>query len=81
MIAWTGIEHFVVGRFEDPPADDEPDDMQVCCLQLGLHLFLAKVCVVTSEVKLVCTSFSSIIYSGWLEQALMFLLLCLFLTV
>ena len=50
MIAWTGIEHFVVGRFEDPPADDEPDDMQVCCLQLGLHLFLAKVCVVTSFI-------------------------------
>lgn len=32
MIAWTGIEHFVVGRFEDPPADDERDDMQVCSL-------------------------------------------------
>ncbi|CAO2162246.1 unnamed protein product [Urochloa humidicola] len=28
MIAWTGIEHFVAGRFEDPPAADEPDDMQ-----------------------------------------------------
>lgn len=32
MIAWTGIEHFVAGRFEDPPVDDEPDDMQVCSL-------------------------------------------------
>jgi N6-L-threonylcarbamoyladenine synthase len=32
MIAWTGIEHFVAGRFEDPPAADEPDDMQVCSL-------------------------------------------------
>ncbi|GJN05488.1 hypothetical protein PR202_ga23117 [Eleusine coracana subsp. coracana] len=28
MIAWTGIEHFVAGRFENPPAADEPDDMQ-----------------------------------------------------
>ncbi|KAK3160661.1 hypothetical protein QOZ80_1BG0062660 [Eleusine coracana subsp. coracana] len=28
MIAWTGIEHFVAGRFENPPAFDEPDDMQ-----------------------------------------------------
>lgn len=28
MIAWTGIEHFVAGRFDDPPAADEPDDMQ-----------------------------------------------------
>lgn len=28
MIAWTGIEHFVAGRFEDPPAADESDDMQ-----------------------------------------------------
>ncbi|XP_066314234.1 probable tRNA N6-adenosine threonylcarbamoyltransferase, mitochondrial isoform X2 [Miscanthus floridulus] len=37
MIAWTGIEHFVVGRFEDPPADDEPDDMQAYsrCLLTG----------------------------------------------
>lgn len=32
MIAWTGIEHFVAGRFEDPPSADEPDDMQVCRL-------------------------------------------------
>ncbi|EMS67163.1 putative tRNA threonylcarbamoyladenosine biosynthesis protein Gcp [Triticum urartu] len=29
MIAWTGIEHFVAGRFEDPPPADEPDDMQI----------------------------------------------------
>lgn len=28
MIACTGIEHFVAGRFDDPPAADEPDDMQ-----------------------------------------------------
>uniref|UniRef100_A0A0E0BST3 N(6)-L-threonylcarbamoyladenine synthase n=1 Tax=Oryza glumipatula TaxID=40148 RepID=A0A0E0BST3_9ORYZ len=28
MIAWTGIEHFIAGRFDDPPAVDEPDDMQ-----------------------------------------------------
>jgi len=28
MIAWTGIEHFAVGRFEDPPAANEPDDKQ-----------------------------------------------------
>ncbi|XP_047049525.1 probable tRNA N6-adenosine threonylcarbamoyltransferase, mitochondrial [Lolium rigidum] len=28
MIAWTGIEHFVAGRFEDPPPAHEPDDMQ-----------------------------------------------------
>ncbi|KAG2588220.1 hypothetical protein PVAP13_5NG196000 [Panicum virgatum] len=32
MIAWTGIEHFIAGRFEDPPAADEPDDTQVCLL-------------------------------------------------
>uniref|UniRef100_A0A0D3EMU0 N(6)-L-threonylcarbamoyladenine synthase n=1 Tax=Oryza barthii TaxID=65489 RepID=A0A0D3EMU0_9ORYZ len=28
MIAWTGIEHFIAGRFDDPPAVDEPDDLQ-----------------------------------------------------
>uniref|UniRef100_A0A0E0FC91 N(6)-L-threonylcarbamoyladenine synthase n=1 Tax=Oryza meridionalis TaxID=40149 RepID=A0A0E0FC91_9ORYZ len=28
MIAWTGIEHFIAGRFDEPPAVDEPDDMQ-----------------------------------------------------
>jgi hypothetical protein len=35
MIAWTGFEHFVAGRFDDPPAADEPDDMLV---HLGFHL-------------------------------------------
>ncbi|KAI6706630.1 hypothetical protein NL676_009592 [Syzygium grande] len=26
MIAWTGIEHFRMGRFDPPPPADEPDD-------------------------------------------------------
>ncbi|KAH7862716.1 hypothetical protein Vadar_008528 [Vaccinium darrowii] len=26
MIAWTGIEHFRVGRFDPPPPADEPED-------------------------------------------------------
>ncbi|WOL15616.1 putative tRNA N6-adenosine threonylcarbamoyltransferase, mitochondrial [Canna indica] len=26
MIAWTGIEHFLSGRFDPPPPADEPDD-------------------------------------------------------
>ncbi|XP_010056332.2 probable tRNA N6-adenosine threonylcarbamoyltransferase, mitochondrial isoform X1 [Eucalyptus grandis] len=26
MIAWTGIEHFRMGRFDPPPLADEPDD-------------------------------------------------------
>lgn len=26
MIAWTGVEHFRMGRFDPPPPADEPDD-------------------------------------------------------
>ncbi|VFQ91275.1 unnamed protein product [Cuscuta campestris] len=26
MVAWTGIEHFRVGRFDPPPPPDEPED-------------------------------------------------------
>ncbi|KAL2892439.1 putative tRNA N6-adenosine threonylcarbamoyltransferase mitochondrial [Bienertia sinuspersici] len=27
MVAWTGLEHFRMGRFDPPPPADEPDDM------------------------------------------------------
>ncbi|KAK4788010.1 hypothetical protein SAY86_019329 [Trapa natans] len=27
MVAWTGIEHFRMGRFDPPPPADEPDDI------------------------------------------------------
>ncbi|KAJ8748955.1 hypothetical protein K2173_013393 [Erythroxylum novogranatense] len=27
MVAWTGIEHFSVGRFDPPPPPDEPEDL------------------------------------------------------
>lgn len=30
MVAWTGIEHFLVGRFDPPPPADEPEDALVC---------------------------------------------------
>lgn len=26
MVAWTGIEHFCVGRFDPPPPADDPED-------------------------------------------------------
>lgn len=34
MIAWTGIEHFRVGRFDPPPPADEAEDTIVCFLRL-----------------------------------------------
>ncbi|CAK9186537.1 unnamed protein product [Ilex paraguariensis] len=30
MVAWTGIEHFRVGRFDPPPPANEPEDTLVC---------------------------------------------------
>ena len=30
MVAWTGIEHFRMGRFDPPPPADEPEDFVVC---------------------------------------------------
>lgn len=29
MIAWTGIEHFRMGRYESPPPPNEPEDAVV----------------------------------------------------
>lgn len=29
MVAWTGIEHFCVGRFDPPPPADDPEDVVV----------------------------------------------------
>lgn len=26
MVAWTGIEHFLLGRFDPPPPANEPED-------------------------------------------------------
>lgn len=34
MIAWTGIEHFRVGRFDPPPPADETEDTIVRFLRL-----------------------------------------------
>lgn len=34
MIAWTGIEHFRLGRYDPPPPPDEAEDAQVCFLIL-----------------------------------------------
>lgn len=30
MVAWTGIEHLRMGRFDPPPPADEPEDLVVC---------------------------------------------------
>lgn len=39
MVAWTGIEHFQMGRFDPPPPANEPEDAVVCLsvtLKFGL---------------------------------------------
>ena len=33
MVAWTGMEHFRVGRFDPPPPADEAEDTVVCFLK------------------------------------------------
>lgn len=37
MIAWTGIEHFLSGRFDPPPPANEPEDAMVCSAILFKH--------------------------------------------
>lgn len=32
MVAWTGLEHFRVGRYDPPPPANEPEDYVVCFL-------------------------------------------------
>ncbi|KAL6004853.1 glutamated carboxypeptidase [Asimina triloba] len=54
MIAWTGIEHFRLGRFDPPPPADEPEDsMPVLearsCLRIAL--FKASLGVAPSGIK------------------------------
>lgn len=39
MVAWTGIEHFQMGRYDPPPPADEPEDA-VVCLSITLKLIL-----------------------------------------
>lgn len=34
MIAWTGVEHFRVGRFDPPPPAGEAEDTLVRSLRL-----------------------------------------------
>ena len=33
MVAWTGIEHFRVGRFDPPPPANELEDARVSLLE------------------------------------------------
>lgn len=42
MVAWTGIEHFRVGRYDPPPPAEEPEDCMVCFLNIdNLKHFLS----------------------------------------
>ncbi|WOK97801.1 putative tRNA N6-adenosine threonylcarbamoyltransferase, mitochondrial [Canna indica] len=37
MIAWTGIEHFLPGRFDPPPPADEPNDAMMFDMTKGVR--------------------------------------------
>lgn len=37
-MAWTGLEHFRVGRFDPPPPAVEPDDFMVRCFKQKLNI-------------------------------------------
>lgn len=41
MVAWAGIEHFRMGRFDPPPPPYEPEDTVVCFnyLKFTCHYF------------------------------------------
>ena len=38
MVAWTGLEHFLVGRFDPPPPAIEPDDYVVRSLNKAQYV-------------------------------------------
>jgi hypothetical protein len=38
MVAWTGIEHFRVGRYDPPPPAEEPEDFLVCFLNTDNYM-------------------------------------------
>lgn len=43
MVAWTGIEHFRLGRYDLPPPANEPEDAVVCLFLALLFLFHAQI--------------------------------------
>ena len=47
MVAWTGLEHFRVGRFDPPPPAIEPDDFVVRSLNKEQYFKLKKRKIVT----------------------------------
>lgn len=38
MVAWTGIEHFRMGRYDPPPPAEEPEDIVVCFLNVDYYI-------------------------------------------
>lgn len=38
MVAWTGLEHFRVGRYDPPPPATEPDDFVVWFLNKARYV-------------------------------------------
>lgn len=63
MVAWTGIEHFQMGRFDPPPPANEPEDAVVCLsvtLNFGFfcHAFVGL--ILNSNVQVVLLSSSRV---------------------
>lgn len=50
MVAWTGIEHFQMGRFDPPPPANEPEDAVVCLsVTLNFGFFNFQVVLLSSS--------------------------------
>lgn len=41
-MAWTGIEHFRMGRYDPPPPPEDPEDFVVC---LDMFVVLCAGCI------------------------------------
>lgn len=46
MVAWAGIEHFRMGRFDPPPPANEPEDALVC-FPTFISLTTMQICIHT----------------------------------
>lgn len=60
MIAWTGIEHFRLGRYDPPPPADEPED-SVVWIFIWIIIFL-RMSVYCCNLHICCFSCKTIVF-------------------
>lgn len=62
MVAWTGIEHFRMGRFDPPPSANELEDARVSLLSSLILIIYKSEWYLTFTSLLICCSGNIILF-------------------